>query len=50
MAQYGVSFVDLASDWDSASIPVIIDVISYNIGPPYNDTWLYMKITAQQYT
>ena len=37
------SFVDPASDWYSASVPVIIHVISYNIGPRYNGTWLYMS-------
>ena len=36
-----MSFVDPASDWYSVSVPVIIDVISYNIGPSYNGTWLY---------
>ena len=37
-ASYGMSFVDLASDWYSASVPVIIFVISYNIGPCYKGT------------
>ena len=32
---------DPASDWYSASVPLVIYVISYNIGPPYNDTRLY---------
>ena len=36
-----VSFVDPASDWYSASVPVIIYVISYNFGPHDNDTRLY---------
>ena len=40
---YGVCFVDPASDWYSASVPVIIYAISYNIGPPYNGTWLYFE-------
>ena len=31
--RYGVSFVDPASDWYHAPVPVIIYVISYNIGP-----------------
>ena len=31
--RYGVSFVDPASDWYSAWVPVIIYVISYSIGP-----------------
>ena len=34
-----MSFVDPASDRYSASVPVIIDVISYNIGPHYMPTW-----------
>ena len=40
---YGVSFVDPASDWYSVSVPVIIYVVFYNIGPNYNDTWLYFE-------
>ena len=31
-ARYGLSYVDPASDWYSASVSVIISVISYNIG------------------
>ena len=31
-----VSFMDPASDCYSASVPVIIYVMSYNIGPPYH--------------
>ena len=42
-ARYGLCFVDPASDWHSASVPVIIYVISYNIGPHYNNTRLYVK-------
>ena len=38
---YGVSFVDPISDRCSATVPVIIYVISYNIGPRYNGTRLY---------
>ena len=34
-------FVDPVSDWYSASVPMIIDVISHNIGPRYNGTPLY---------
>ena len=34
--RYEMSFVDPASDWYSALIPVIIDVIPYNIGSRYN--------------
>ena len=41
--RYGVSFVDPGSDWYSASVPVIIYVISYNIGPRYNGTRLYLR-------
>ena len=36
--RYGVSIVDPASDWYSASVPVIIYAISYNTGPCYNGT------------
>ena len=39
--RYGMSFVDPASDRYSASIPVIINAIDYNIWPRYNDTRLY---------
>ena len=42
--RYGASFVDPASDWYSASVPVNISLISYNIGPHYNGTWLYFKL------
>ena len=42
---YGVSFVDPAYDWYSASVPVIIYVISYNIGP-HNGTQLYMAVAS----
>ena len=41
-ARYGVSFVDLASDWYSASVPVIIYVIPCNIRLCYNGSWLYL--------
>ena len=40
-ARYGVSSVDPSFDWYSASVPVNIYVISYNIGPCYNGTRLY---------
>ena len=40
--RYGVSFVVPASDWYSASISIIINVISYNIGPRYNGTRLHV--------
>ena len=41
-ARYGVvSFVDPAFDWYSASVPVIIYVISYHIGLRYDGTRLY---------
>ena len=43
-ARYGVSFVDPASDSYSISVPVIIYVVSYNIGPCYNDAVLYLRI------
>ena len=35
-----MSFVDPASSWYHALVPVIIYVISYNIGPRYNGTRL----------
>ena len=38
--RYGVYFVNPASDWYSASVLVIIYVISYNIGSRYNGTRL----------
>ena len=38
---YGVHFVDPASDWYFASVPVIVYVISYNIGPLYNGILLW---------
>ena len=31
-----MSYVDPASDWYSALVPVIIYVISYNLAPRYN--------------
>ena len=37
------SFVDQVSDWYSASVPVIIYVISHNIGQRYNGTRLYVR-------
>ena len=40
-ARYGAYFVDLASDWYSASVSLIIYVIPYKIGSHYNDTRLY---------
>ena len=45
---YGVSDVDLASGWYSASVPEGIYVISYNIGPRYNGTRLYSVNSAYQ--
>ena len=44
--RYGVSFVDPASDWYFASLPVIIYVISYNIGPCHNGTRLYSYLVS----
>ena len=38
-------FVDPASDWYSASVPVIIYEITYNIEPRYNNTQLYMCLS-----
>ena len=37
-----VSFVGPPIDWYSASVPAIIYVVSYHIGPCYTSTWLYM--------
>ena len=37
-------FVGPASDWHSVSVPVIIYVISYNIGLRYNGTRLYKEV------
>ena len=34
--RYGICVVDQASDWYTASVAVIIYIISYNIGPPQN--------------
>ena len=49
-ARYGVSFVNPTSDWYSALVPVNIYIISYNMGPHYNGTWLYVVLlkTSQQ--
>ena len=38
---WGVPFVGPPSGWYSASVPVILYVISYNIGPHYNGARLY---------
>ena len=40
-ASYGVSSLDPTSDWYFVTVPLIIYVISYNIGPHYNSTGLY---------
>ena len=37
-------FVAPASEWYSASVPVIVYIISYNIGPRYNGTQLCIGI------
>ena len=39
-----MSFVEGRSDWHPATVPVIINVLSYNIGPLYNVTRLYYVI------
>ena len=41
LAHEGGSFVGPPSGWYSASVPGILYVISYNIGPHYNGTRLY---------
>ena len=41
---YGVYFVDPSSDWYSALVPVMSQLISYNIGPRYNGTSLYYAL------
>ena len=35
--------MDPATDWYSVSVPLIIHIISYNIGPRYNGTRLYVE-------
>ena len=40
---YGVAFVDSVSDWYSASVSVIINEISYNIGLHHHSTRLYFN-------
>ena len=40
-ARYRVSFMNLASDWYSASVPIIMYAISYYFSPRYNGTRLY---------
>ena len=45
-AMFGVPFVDPASDFYSASVLVIVYVISYNIGPCYNSTHLHWSQEA----
>ena len=48
-SRYWVSFVVPASYWQSASVPVIIYVISDNVEPRYNGTRLYTnQIELQQ--
>ena len=42
-ARYGMSFVDQASAWYSASVPIIIYGKSYNTEPRYNGTDCAMK-------
>ena len=46
MARYVVSFVDPASDWYSASLLVIKYLMSYDIGPRYNATRLYLVFNS----
>ena len=43
-------FVNPASDWYSVPVPVIIYVISYNFGPHYNSTRLYIETIPQHNT
>ena len=43
-----MAFVDPASDGYFASVSVIIYVMSYNIGPHYNGTWLYLFFSLTQ--
>ena len=42
-----MSFMDLASDWYSATVSVIIYAISYTIEPRYNGTRMYLKWTPE---
>ena len=46
--RYGMSFVNLASNWYFAPVPVIIHVLSYNIEPCYNSTRLYFLAATKQ--
>ena len=39
-ARYMVSFVETAFDWYYASVPLIINAISYYVGLRYNGTGL----------
>ena len=45
-SRYGVSFVDPASDWYSASLSDNIEAISYYIGPRYNGTCNMLSICS----
>ena len=47
--RHGVSFLYQASDWYSASVPVIVYIIYYNIGSRYNGTRLYILSLAMQH-
>ena len=44
-AKYGVSFVNPAADW--YSVAVITHLISYNIGPHYNNMQLYIILSQE---
>ena len=43
----GCLFVDLTSDWYSASVPVIINEISYKIGLHFNGLQLYISLFSK---
>ena len=45
-ARYGVSVVDIASGWYSASVFVIIYVTSYNIRLRYNGIQLFITVVS----
>ena len=51
MTRYGVFFVDPACDWSFAPVPIIIHVISYNVGPRYHGTqicWLNVIVILKR--
>ena len=41
--RYGVSFVNLKSDWYATFVNAVVCEISWYIGPRHNGTWLYFE-------